>query len=50
MPRRLLPRIVGLPYRDFKHKIKLTNMHLKDYYVSDLGGVLFMERRCQSGI
>ncbi|URZ15302.1 flavoprotein [Clostridium felsineum] len=45
MPRRYLPLIVGLPYLTFKYKSTLTNKYLKDYYITDLGGVLFMERR-----
>ncbi|NRY58843.1 hypothetical protein [Clostridium acetobutylicum] len=49
MPRKKLPCFVGLPYKDHKQRVQLTKKYLKDYYVSDLGGVLYMERRHPNG-
>ncbi|KHD34200.1 flavoprotein [Clostridium acetobutylicum] len=50
MPRKKLPCFVGLPYKDHKQRVQLTKKYLKDYYVSDLGGILYMERRYPNGI
>lgn len=37
--------ILGIPYSTFKEKIKLTKKYLKKYNITDLGGVLYMEKK-----
>lgn len=37
--------VIAIPYRNFKHKIRITKRFLKDYKIQDLGGILYMERR-----
>lgn len=40
---------IAIPYKSFKHKIKLTKKYIKLYTIEDLGGVLYMERRDNIG-
>ena len=41
------PSIIAIPYKNFKHKIKITKKYLKDYMIQDLGGVLYLTEREQ---
>ena len=36
------PCVLAIPYKNFKHKIRLTKKYLKEYNIQDLGGVLYM--------
>lgn len=38
-------KIVALPYKTFKERIRLTKQYEKKYKIEDLGGVLYMERK-----
>ena len=43
-------RIIALPYRNFKQKIRITKKFEKTYHIEDLAmdstvGILYMERR-----
>lgn len=40
--------IVAIPYKNFKHKIRLTKKYLGKYKVEDLGNVLYMEKRART--
>lgn len=37
--------ILGIPYKNFKEKIRLTKEYKNKYFITDLGGVLYMERK-----
>ena len=37
--------IIAISYKTFKEKIKLTKEYSRNYYIEDLGGVLYMESR-----
>lgn len=37
--------IVAIPYKTFKEKIRATKENEKKYSITDLGGVLYMERK-----
>lgn len=37
--------ILGIPYRNFKHRIQLTKKYIKNYKIQDLGGVLYLEKK-----
>lgn len=39
------PKILGLPYRNFKHKISITKMLERYYHIEDLGGVIYATRK-----
>ncbi|MCT8978294.1 flavoprotein [Clostridium sp. CX1] len=39
------PKVIAIPYKSFKEKIRLTKRYTKYYFIEDLGGVLYMERR-----
>lgn len=39
------PLILAIPYKNFRHKIRLTKRYLENYKIEDLGGVLYMEKR-----
>lgn len=45
MPKEAQINILAIPYKNFKHRIKLTKRFLNRYMIQDLGGVLYMERR-----
>lgn len=38
-------KIIVIPYKSFKQKIRLTKEYSTRYKIQDLGGVLYMERR-----
>lgn len=38
-------KIIAIPYKTFKQKIKLTKKYIKNYRIEDLEGVLYMEKR-----
>ncbi|EDS77343.1 hypothetical protein CBC_A0793 [Clostridium botulinum C str. Eklund] len=38
-------KVIAIPYRTFKEKIKLTKRFRNGYRIQDLGGVLYMERK-----
>lgn len=40
--------VIAIPYKNFKHKIKLTKKFINKYKIEDLGGVLYMERRSEN--
>ncbi|UJA30880.1 hypothetical protein [Clostridium sporogenes] len=38
-------RVLILPYKDFKHRIRLTKYYEKDYSIENMSGYLYMVRR-----
>lgn len=38
-------RIIALPYRSFKERIRITKRYERRYKITDLGGLLYMERK-----
>jgi len=36
-----------LPYKNFKHRILLTEKYKNDYYIENMDGYLYMVRRCE---
>ncbi|WP_080443328.1 hypothetical protein [Clostridium botulinum] len=38
-------KILVLPYRNFKHRIRLTKRYEKDYSIENMNGYLYMVRR-----
>lgn len=37
--------VLIIPYKNFKHRIKLTKRFERDYYIENLDGYLYMVRR-----
>ncbi|WP_163243861.1 hypothetical protein [Clostridium sporogenes] len=38
-------RVLILPYKDFKHRIRLTKRYEKNYRIENMNGYLYMVRR-----
>lgn len=38
-------KIIAIPYKTFKQRIRVTKEYERRYKIEDLGGVLYMERR-----
>jgi len=38
-------KIIAIPYKTFKQKIRITKEYSKRYKIEDLGGILYMERK-----
>lgn len=38
-------KAIVLPYKNFRHRIRLTKEHEKDYKIENLDGYLYMVRR-----
>jgi len=41
-------KVVAIPYRTFKERIRITKQYEKKYNIVDLGRVLYMERKEKS--
>ncbi|QRI54883.1 hypothetical protein [Clostridium botulinum] len=38
-------KVIILPYKDFKHRIRLTKYYEKDYSIENMNSYLYMVRR-----
>jgi|GEM_PF-1477897 len=38
-------KAMSMPYRNFKHRIKLTKKYEKNYHIENMDGYLYMVRR-----
>ncbi|MCR1933547.1 hypothetical protein NSA27_02370 [Clostridium tepidum] len=38
-------KVIVLPYKTFKERIRLTKRYKKDYVIKNMGGFLYMVRR-----
>lgn len=42
-------KVIALPYKSCKEKIRITKKNLGKYYIEDLGGVLLLKAREENG-
>lgn len=40
------PLVILIPYKDFRHKIRITKKYLNMYKIEDWEGMLYMKKRC----
>lgn len=38
-------KVLAIPYKDFRHRIKLTKDYIHDFYIENMDGYLFLVRR-----
>jgi len=41
------PKVLAIPYKSFKKKIRLTKRYSRRYKIQDLGGILYMTEKEQ---
>lgn len=38
-------KVLAIPYKDFKHRIRLTKDYIQDFYIENMSGYLLLVRR-----